>query len=190
MSVSRDGRWIAAATFTNDVKLFEVAFDGHGAFQGLPKATPLAGHTGRVWTLDFAPDLTRCATASADGTLRTWDLAVRFALREKPRPLVVAELPAALRDGSAHPLRLSWGPAGVIAAAKGTALAFFDEGTGDMLEVVEDAHLAPIAALAWGPSKIKALEVDVWPLATAGLDGRVRLWRPPQRTPKARPAAG
>lgn len=185
MAISRDGRWIAAATFANDVKLFEVMFDRQGVFTGLHKAMALKGHSARILSVGFGPNTARCATVSADGTLRTWDLAVRYALQEDPRSLLKIVLPDELRGPPDQaPTRLAWGFSGVIAVARGTALGFFDEASGDILELVPEAHLGPITALSWGPSKVTARKRTAWPLATVGRDGRLRIWTSPSRTPK------
>jgi len=45
---------------------------GCGTRDGKPLAT-LQGHTGRVWTAEFAPDGGRILTASGDNTARLWD---------------------------------------------------------------------------------------------------------------------
>uniref|UniRef100_A0A1D1ZSQ0 Transducin beta-like protein 2 n=1 Tax=Auxenochlorella protothecoides TaxID=3075 RepID=A0A1D1ZSQ0_AUXPR len=179
-AVSSDGRWVAAATFTNDVKIYEVAFDRQGTFTGLHKAMALKGHAARVLALAFSPDLGRCATASADGTLRLWNIGVRYALAEDPKLLATARLPLAL-DPKLR-ARLAWGAGGVIALSNGHRLAFFDEAGADLLASVPDAHTAPIAALAWCPGRLTALERPTWTLATGGGDARVRLWRSPERS--------
>ncbi|KFM25519.1 Transducin beta-like protein 2 [Auxenochlorella protothecoides] len=177
-AVSSDGRWVAAATFTNDI--YEVAFDRQGTFTGLHKAMALKGHAARVLALAFSPDLGRCATASADGTLRLWNIGVRYALAEDPKLLATARLPLAL-DPKLR-ARLAWGAGGVIALSNGHRLAFFDEAGADLLASVPDAHTAPIAALAWCPGRLTALERPTWTLATGGGDARVRLWRSPERS--------
>lgn len=179
-AVSSDGRWVAAATFTNDVKIYEVSFDRQGTFTGLHKAMALKGHAARVLALAFSPDLGRCATASADGTLRLWNIGVRYALAEDPKLLATARLPLAL-DPKLR-ARLAWGAGGVIALSNGHRLAFFDEAGADLLASVPDAHTAPIAALAWCPGRLTALERPTWTLATGGGDARVRLWRSPERS--------
>ena len=46
-TVSRDGRWVAAATFTSDVRVWEIGFDRTGAFSGVAPAMSL-GHKSKV----------------------------------------------------------------------------------------------------------------------------------------------
>lgn len=165
-------------------QIHEVTFDRTGTFTGLHKAMALKGHGARVLALAFSPDLARAATASADGTLRLWDLNVRYALREDPRCLSTTQLPRPLDPGAAA--RLAWGPCGVLALAAGPGLAFFDEAGGRLLAEIPAAHARPLAALAWAPARLTALDRPCWVLATAAADGRVRLWRAPDRAPAGR----
>lgn len=48
-AMSADGRFLAAATFTSDVKVYEACFDRSGAFVRLAKAMDLKGHKSQVW---------------------------------------------------------------------------------------------------------------------------------------------
>ena len=47
-TISPDGRWVAAGTFTSDVKVYEVAFDRLGAFTGIKLAMALKGHKSKA----------------------------------------------------------------------------------------------------------------------------------------------
>lgn len=67
VALSKDGRFVAAATFTADVKVYELGWDRVGAFTGVAKAMDLKGHRMKVKALDFSPDLTKMVTASEDG---------------------------------------------------------------------------------------------------------------------------
>lgn len=166
------------------VQIYEVCFDRTGTFTGIRKAMALKGHGARILALAFSPDLARAATVSADGTLRLWDLNVRYTLNEDPHCIGIVELPDAL--DVKQRARLAWGPGGVIALAHGTRLAFFDENGGGLLDRAEHTHARPIMALAWAPGRLTALDRAAWVLATAGADGRIRLWRAPDRKPARR----
>ena len=64
---SPDGRYVAAASFDSEVRLWDV-----GSGQQLRL---LEGHTGGVKSVAFSPDGRYVIAASDDGTSRTWDAA-------------------------------------------------------------------------------------------------------------------
>ncbi|PSC75857.1 Transducin beta 2 [Micractinium conductrix] len=171
-TISRDGRWVAAGTFTSDVKVYEVTFDRLGAFTGVKSAMSLKGHKSKVFCLDFSPDLTKAVTASGDGLLKVWNINVRYHMDEDPKVLLSTGL--SLLPGKCYS-RLAWGP-DYIAAVCGTTLHFLDPRTGEVVERVEDAHDAAITSLEWSSSKLRGPQGVGSVLATGGLDGRVRLW--------------
>ena len=74
MSLSRDGRRLAAGTTTGDVRVWDLA--------GKPAPTHAFQHDGFVHAVAFNDDASRVASASMDRTARVW------ALSEKQRPLV------------------------------------------------------------------------------------------------------
>ncbi len=49
----------------------------------------LKGHKSQVMCVAFSPDSKRCVTASKDGTLRVWNIDVRYHLEEDPKTLLV-----------------------------------------------------------------------------------------------------
>jgi WD40 repeat protein len=203
-AISRDGRFVAAATFTSDVKVYEIEYDRVGTFVGLKKAMDLKGHRSKVLALDFAPDGKRVVTASADGeppaciarcglpaaraptprpppprragTLIVFNIDVRYKQQEDPKKLLTAGL--ALPRGQCYS-RLAWGPGGHIAAAHGATVHLLDARSGEQVEAIREAHSAEITDMEWSPAKMEGPQGRVAVLATAGRDGRVRLWRGP-----------
>ena len=67
LAASPDGKWIATAGRDDAIRLWDAA-------TGKSTKT-LAGHTGKIHSLQFSPDSARLASASADKTLRVWDIA-------------------------------------------------------------------------------------------------------------------
>ena len=49
----------------------------------------LKGHKSQVMSVAFSPDNKRAVTASKDGTMRVWNIDVRYHLSEDPKTLVV-----------------------------------------------------------------------------------------------------
>jgi WD40 repeat protein len=66
VAFSRDGRWLASASWDGKVKLWDVAT--------AREIHTFRDHNERVWTVAFGPDGTRLASASDGGTVRLWDV--------------------------------------------------------------------------------------------------------------------
>lgn len=95
-------------------------------------------------------------------------------------PQVILSTGLSLLPGKCY-TRLAWGPDGLIAGACGTMLHFLDACTGEVVERVEDAHDAAITCLAWSSTRLRGPNGPTAVLASAGMDGRVRLWAAPQK---------
>lgn len=176
-SISRDGRYVAASTFTADVRVHEVVFDRTGSFSGITRnALALKGHRSRVLSLDFSPDLTKMVTASADSQLKTWNINVRYHMNEDAKVLTSAFM--ALPNGQAY-ARLAWGPDGFIAGCHGSMVHILDARTGEVVDRIEAAHDGEVLCLQWSPVKLAGPQGMKGVLATGGADGRVRLWWAP-----------
>ncbi|CAK4636070.1 hypothetical protein AeMF1_014147 [Aphanomyces euteiches] len=86
---SRDNRFIAIAAFTPEVKIYEIKRTKDGKFDKFTKVMALQGHKSGV--LDVAFDgsdttpLNHIVTSSKDGTVRLWDINVRYKLEEDPK---------------------------------------------------------------------------------------------------------
>lgn len=178
-SISPAGNLVAAAAFTADVKVHEVKMDRAGNFMGCSKVMDLKAHTSQVFAVDFSPCGKRMVTTSKDGTWGVWNVNVRYEQYEDPKTILMERLP--LPKGSFF-TKLCFGPHNVVAAACGGSIHFLDAATGQVLDVVEEAHepAAGITKMAWTPD---AVDVGggqrAHVLATASADRRVRLWQCP-----------
>jgi WD40 repeat protein len=175
VAISNDGRFIAAATFVSDVKIYEVEFDRTGNNTGVKKAMDLQGHRKKITAVEFSPDSRQAVTASEDGTLRIWDINVRYKQQEDPKTLATEGLP----EGKTIISKFAWGRGGQIAAVVGSNIYLLSAATGKVVEVIHGAHSGEIKDIAWCPTKVEGPQGVMTLLATAGSDGRVRLWRGP-----------
>lgn len=175
VAISNDGRFIAAATFASDVKIYEVEFDRAGNNIGVKKVMDLKGHRKKITAVEFSPDSRQAVSASEDGTLRIWDINVRYKQQEDPKTLATEGLPA----GKTMISKFAWGRGGQIAAVAGSDIYLLSATTGKVVEVILGAHSGEIKDIAWCPTKIDGPQGLMTLLATAGSDGRVRLWRGP-----------
>jgi WD40 repeat protein len=73
VALSPDGKRLACDQ-PGGAKVWDLGGGEHGEAFRVALAHSLTGHGGRVMTLAFSPGGGMLATASADGTLRTWDL--------------------------------------------------------------------------------------------------------------------
>lgn len=179
LAVSAGGRFFAVASFTADVKVWEVEW-GREGFKGVPRAMDLKGHTRKVMSAAISPDGTRAATASEDGTLRVWRLDVRYQLQEDPKVVLTAQLrDLGLKDGQVFE-RMAWGPDGTIAAAIGSHIHFVDSSSGELLEKLH-AHDGDVRCISWAPVELAVGRGQVAAvLASCSSDRRVRVWRSPK----------
>lgn len=185
LAVSADGRFIAVSSFTAEVKIWEARVgrreDGSesGGVQSVAKAMDLKGHKSQVLAVAISADNRLAATASKDGTLRVWDLAVRYALQEDPKALLVMSMP--LAQGKVYS-RLAFSPGNaLIAAACDNLVHFISSRRGELVDSI-DAHDAAITSLSWSPCPVQTADGSALVLATASRDRRVRLWRSPLTT--------
>ncbi|OAY49304.1 transducin beta-like protein 2 isoform X3 [Manihot esculenta] len=75
-TISPNGRFIAAAAFTADVKVWEIVYSKDGSVKEVPKVMQLKGHKSAVTWLCFTPNSEQIITASKDGSIRTWNINV------------------------------------------------------------------------------------------------------------------
>uniref|UniRef100_A0A0D9W1M2 Uncharacterized protein n=1 Tax=Leersia perrieri TaxID=77586 RepID=A0A0D9W1M2_9ORYZ len=155
--ISPNGRFIAAAAFTADVK---------------------------VWEIVYAKDksVKEIITASKDGTIRVWNINVRYHLDEDPKTLRVLAIPLHDSKGSACQYdHMTLSPDGkVLATTSGSTLQWLCVETGAVLDAAEKAHEGDITGIAWAPRTIPNGGVPAFVLATAGVDKKVKLWLAPK----------
>ncbi|GLC40138.1 hypothetical protein PLESTB_000881000 [Pleodorina starrii] len=182
LAVSADGRFIAAATFSSDVKIWEMKYTREGEFRGLIKAMGLTGHRSQVACVALSSDNSRAATASKDGMLKIWNIDVRYDMSEDPK--VVLSVPMPLPEGRVYQ-HLAFGPPGshLLAASYEGTVQLISLKNGELLERIT-AHEAPITAIRWCPRpREMAAEAGggvAFVFATCSRDKRVRVWRAPK----------
>uniref|UniRef100_M8C988 Uncharacterized protein n=1 Tax=Aegilops tauschii TaxID=37682 RepID=M8C988_AEGTA len=202
--ISPNGRFIAAAAFTADVKVWEIVYSKDSSVKEVHRVMQLKGHKSAVTSLCFTPDSEKIITASKDGTIRVWNInglmvsvtsAVRYHLDEDPKTLRV--LPVPLHDSKGSTClyeHMGISPDGkVLAVTSGSTLQWLCAETGVVLDTAEKAHEGAISGIAWAPRTIPndlALELlgtclggaPTFILASCGDDKKVKLWLAPEVT--------
>ncbi|XVF79888.1 hypothetical protein PTKIN_Ptkin15bG0026700 [Pterospermum kingtungense] len=180
-TISPNGRFLAAAAFTADVKVWEIVYSKDGSVKEVPKVMQLKGHKSAVTWLCFSPNSEQIITASKDGSIRIWNINVRYHLDEDPKTLKVFPIPLHDSNGSAlHCDRISLSPDGrILATTYGSTLQWLCMETGKVLDTAEKAHDGDITWISWSPKTIPLGNEQVVVLATASVDKKVKLWAAP-----------
>ncbi|KAF2298210.1 hypothetical protein GH714_018621 [Hevea brasiliensis] len=180
-AISPNGRFIAAAAFTADVKVWEIVYSKDGSVKEVPKVMQLKGHKSAVTWLCFTSNSEQIITTSKDGSIRIWNINVRYHLDEDPKTVKVFPIP--LHDSSGATLhydRLSLSPDGkILAATHGSTLQWLCVDTGNVLDTADKAHDGQITWIAWSPKTIPMGTGQALVLATASVDKKVKLWAAP-----------
>ncbi|XP_075493628.1 uncharacterized protein LOC142531404 [Primulina tabacum] len=185
-SISPNGRFIAAAAFTADVKVWEIVYSKDGSVKEVVKVMQLKGHKSAVTWLCFDPNSEKIITASKDGSIRLWNINVRYHLDEDPKTLKLFPIPLHDANGaSLHYDHLSLSPDGkILAATHGSTLHWLCAESGQILDTAEKAHDGDISDMSWAPSPIPTEKnKQQLVLATAGIDKKVKLWAAPPSPP-------
>lgn len=180
--ISPNGRFIAAAAFTADVKVWEIVYSKDGSAKEVNKVMQLKGHKSAVTCLCFAPNSEQIITASKDGSIRVWNINVRYHLDEDPKTLRVMPIPLHDSKGSVCQYdHMNVSPDGkILAVTSGSTLQWLCVETGAVLDTAEKAHEGDITGIAWAPRTIPNGGVPVFILGTAGVDKKVKLWSAPE----------
>lgn len=184
-TISPNGRFVAAAAFTADVKVWEIVYSKDGAVKEVSRVMQLKGHKSAVTWLCFSPNSEQIITASKDGSIRIWNINVRYHQDEDPKTLKVFPIP--LHDSNGTTLqydRLSISPDGrILAVTNGSTLQWLSAETGQVLDAADRAHDGDITDIAWAPRTIPNGDKQAFVLATASLDKKVKLWAAPPLHP-------
>ncbi|ERN13312.1 transducin beta-like protein 2 [Amborella trichopoda] len=182
-TISPNGRFLAAAAFTADVKVWEIVYAKDGAVKEISKVMQLKGHKSAVTWLCFAPNSEQIITASKDGSIRIWNINVRYHLDEDPKTLKVFPIPLRDANGSIlHYDRLSVSPDGkILAATHGSMLQWLSMESGEILDTADKSHEGDIMGIAWASQPILTGGEFATVLATSGADKKVKFWAAPKR---------
>ncbi|XP_047323313.1 transducin beta-like protein 2 [Impatiens glandulifera] len=180
-TISPNGRFIAAAAFTADVKVWEIIYLKDGSVKEVSRVMQLKGHKSAVTWLCFTSNSEQIITASKDGTIRIWNINVRYQLDEDPKTLKVFPIPLHDSKGSTlHYDRLSVSPDGrILVATHGSTLQWLCVETGKVLDTAEKAHDGDITDIKWAPTSVLVGGKNEMVLATASVDKKVKLWSAP-----------
>ncbi|XP_008232654.1 PREDICTED: transducin beta-like protein 2 [Prunus mume] len=179
-ALSPNGRFLAAAAFTADVKVWEIVYSKDGSVKEVSKAMQLKGHKSAVTWLCFTPNSEQIITASKDGSIRIWNINVRYHMDEDPKTLKVFPIPLDLGGATVQYDRLSLSPDGkILAATHGTTIQWLCVETGKLLDTADKAHEGDITCIAWAPKTIPMGDEKVLVLATSSIDKKVKLWAAP-----------
>ncbi|KAL1155654.1 hypothetical protein V6Z11_A08G039000 [Gossypium hirsutum] len=79
-TISPNGRFLAAAAFTADVKIWEIVYAKDGSVKEVLNVMQLKGHKSAVTWLCFSPNSEQIITTSKNGSIRVWNINVELLL--------------------------------------------------------------------------------------------------------------
>eukprot|EP00731_Ephydatia_muelleri_P023093 Em0015g676a len=162
--VSHCGSFVACAGFTPDVKIWEVEFAKGGEFLKVSSAMQLKGHQASVLSVSFSSDSQRMASVSKDGSLKIWDINVRYKQREDPKQLRTASLP------EQGPSIVAISPDGrVTVVAVNCSIYIYSSISGQIIQSLTEVHGGGITSLAWESA-------SMYFASSGGLDRYIRIW--------------
>eukprot|EP00188_Purpureofilum_apyrenoidigerum_P005277 Plantae.Rhodophyta-Purpureofilum_apyrenoidigerum.ctg674.p1 GENE.Plantae.Rhodophyta-Purpureofilum_apyrenoidigerum.ctg674~~Plantae.Rhodophyta-Purpureofilum_apyrenoidigerum.ctg674.p1 ORF type:complete len:411 (-),score=58.13 Plantae.Rhodophyta-Purpureofilum_apyrenoidigerum.ctg674:1081-2313(-) len=130
IAVSMDGKFIATAGFTSDIQIYEVQFaKGSKTVTGCTKVMDLRGHNAAVHSVSFSTDNKTVASVSRDGTLKLWNIDVRYHVNEDPKILLSIPL-----DGPQRLEKVALSPDGKVIAVVERSTVWFYDRTGKVLD--------------------------------------------------------
>ncbi|XP_042454142.1 transducin beta-like protein 2 isoform X1 [Zingiber officinale] len=184
-ALSQNGRFLAAAAFTADVKVWEIVYSKDASVKEVSKVMQLKGHKSAVTCLCFTPDSEKIITASKDGSVRIWNINVRYHLDEDPKTLRVFPIPLHDSKGLVSNYdHISVSPDGIIlATTSGSTLQWLCAETGKVLDTADKAHDGQITGIAWAAQSVPVGGAPALVLSTSGSDKKVKLWLAPKIHP-------
>ncbi|KAF3776933.1 Transducin beta-like protein 2 [Nymphaea thermarum] len=122
--------------------IWEIVYGKDGSVKEVSNVMQLKGHKSAVTWLGFFPNSEQILTASKDGSIRIWNINVRYHLNEDPKTLKVFPIPLLDANGAVlHYDRLSVSPDGkILAATHGSTLQWLCIESGKVLDTAEKAH--------------------------------------------------
>eukprot|EP00892_Ulva_mutabilis_P003838 jgi/Ulvmu1/1826/UM119_0044.1 len=166
IALSPDGHFLAVTTFSTDVKIWELQWARDKTFLRCVKVMDL-GHSKGVASVTFNVNGTKAATSCKDGSFRLWNINVRYHQQEDPKLMKMAKL----KQVYDH---MVWCPNDVIVCAQGRELHWMN-GVEECCSVTH-AHDGEITSLSCTSHKVQVEGRYVFAVASAGRDGKVRIW--------------
>ena len=117
----------------------------------------LEGHQGTVYSVDYAPDGTRVASAGSDETVKVWDVASGVEL-----------LTLIGHEDDVASVKFSPDGSRILSGSLDTTARLWDAETGELLQTFTGAHSQTIVGVAFSPDQTR--------LATASSDETAAIW--------------
>ncbi|GAM17789.1 hypothetical protein SAMD00019534_009640, partial [Acytostelium subglobosum LB1] len=148
-AMSGNGRFFGVASFNSEVKIWEVINKKDGTFEKCQRVMSLTGYRTSIFGLAFNQEGNRVVSCSKDGTIKMWNLDVRYQVSEDPKCLYTLSC-----DLSCPPTIISYAPdGGVFVVGNQDFLQMRDANNGAILATISRDHSIALNnnLLAWTP---------------------------------------
>jgi WD40 repeat protein len=172
IAVSRDGKYVASASFTNQPEIKTGRVRIWEAASGKLVGTPERDHPDNAWNVAFSPDGQTLVSGSSDGTLQRWDTATG-----QPK-----EAPMTGHTNQVYAVAYNNDGTRIVSSGQDGTIIQWNAKSGKQIGEPIDSQSGVVWTVAYSPDGSR--------IVSGAADGTVRQWSADSGAPLGRPLKG